>query len=1148
VTATYTRTAGETVQGGPYPISATLSPSSVLANYSITYNTANFTIGTKAASVMPNPASKTYGASDPTFTGTLSGFLSTDHVTATDSRTAGETVLGGPYTISATLSPGSVLANYIITYNTASFTINPAPLTVTASPETKTYGQTVSFGSGSTLFTSSGLQNGETIGSVTLAVSNNGGAASAPVGTYTITPSAATGGTFTASNYTISYAPGTLTITVGGSIYVLDPTVGGALTLSSSAAINTAGNVVVDSTSSTAVIASGNAKVTAASVQVAGGVSKSGNASVTKTGNPSATGNPFASLPEPAVPSYSGNPTAENVGGSSSATISQGLYSQITVSSSAHLTLNPGVYVIAGGGVTVSGNAVLNASGVTFIIEGGGFTESSTAVVNGAGATIFNAVSKYTGPGTIGGSYGPITLSGSGNLSAPTSGTYSGILIFQPADNTRTLTLSGTSSLGVTGTIDAPGASLVDSGGAQLGSSSNPLSVVVDRMTLGGYAIVDGLTLTAPAGTTAYSPAQVASAYGINSLSEDGTSQTIAIVDAYHNPDINLAVDAFDGQFGLTSSGASLYQQYGAASSFLTVLNQSGQSTSLPTTDPAGQGADNWEVEEALDVEWAHAVAPGAKLILVEANSQALSDLMAAVATAAAQPGVSVVSMSWGFPEGQAVFAADEAEYDSTFQVPGVTFVASTGDYGVADLQYPAFLYNVVAVGGTSLSLNAASSYQAETGWGYNSAAAGTFIGSGGGISLYEPEPAYQANVQSTGGRTTPDVALVADPATGAWIADPYNLDPSNPFEVVGGTSLSAPAWAGILALVNQGRLAAGHPALNSASPTEAQQALYALPQSDYHAITGGTNGYAASAGYNLVTGLGTPVASQLVSDLVSYAGPGTAYVGPKVAPLQNATRTAEGANYGGPIDVYNVFDSLLVSSNDASPGRNLGAGSAPNAAPLAAAYFGMPGAPTWAIPPMLGSSAGGVLPSSAAPGVATSPVVTASESPMLPAQPAGSSVALIASPGSASPIGQASLPGGSRYGCSTIVIAPPRARVALEPRSHVTESILTRWGPHYAAPAPGTPAGPADALLEEIALSAAPGDYQLPALPQGPTLREIAGGGEEDDSGAQVWVGVACGLIVAGTRMAMRRLEKRRQQKAVRGRNHRPGPGESDE
>ena len=259
------------------------------------------------------------------------------------------------------------------------------------------------------------------------------------------------------------------------------------------------------------------------------------------------------------------------------------------------------------------------------------------------------------------------------------------------------------------------------------------------------------VTLDSPSGTVAYTPAQIRDAYGINALSLDGTGQTIAIVDAYDDPNIFQALDAFDSQFGLTDSGPSLYAQYGPASSFLTVLNQYGQATSLPSTDPNGPGTDNWEVEEALDVEWAHAIAPGRQIILVEANSQSLSDLMASVATAASQPGVSVVSMSWGFPEGQAVFAADEATYDSVFNVPGVTFVASTGDYGAADPEYPAFSPNVVAVGGTSLTLNADNSYNSETGWGYDSDPAGGFIGSGGGISLYEPEPAYQQGVQSTG-------------------------------------------------------------------------------------------------------------------------------------------------------------------------------------------------------------------------------------------------------------------------------------------------------------------------------------------------------------------------------------------------------------
>jgi hypothetical protein len=278
--------------------------------------------------------------------------------------------------------------------------------------------------------------------------------------------------------------------------------------------------------------------------------------------------------------------------------------------------------------------------------------------------------------------------------------------------------------------------------------------------------------------------------------------------------------------------------------------------------------------------------------------------------------------MSWGFAEGQAVFASDEAMYDSYLDVPGVTSVASTGDHGAADPEYPAFSPDVVAVGGTSRTLNADNSYNSETGWGYCSSSAGALIGSGGGISLYEPEPAYQQGVQSTGYRTTPDVSLVADPATGAWIADPYNLDPSNPFEVVGGTSLSAPAWAGLIALVNQGRAAAGESALNSTTPTDAQQALYMLPQSDYNVITSGNNGYAASAGYNLVTGLGTPVANLLVPDLIAYQGPGTSYAGSTVAPLQDSGLVNSGTTDSGPMDVFSVFDFLAITGDGRGDGQ----------------------------------------------------------------------------------------------------------------------------------------------------------------------------------------------------------------------------------
>jgi ECF sigma factor len=109
--------------------------------------------------------------------------------------------------------------------------------------------------------------------------------------------------------------------------------------------------------------------------------------------------------------------------------------------------------------------------------------------------------------------------------------------------------------------------------------------------------------------------------------------------------------------------------------------------------------------------------APAVQIILVEADSQSLSDLIAGVATAAMQPGVSVVSRSWGFAEGQAVLASDESAYDRVFTTPGVTFVAGTGDYGAADPEYRAYSPNVVAVGGTSLALNQDGSYNSETGW-----------------------------------------------------------------------------------------------------------------------------------------------------------------------------------------------------------------------------------------------------------------------------------------------------------------------------------------------------------------------------------------------------------------------------------------------
>ncbi len=471
----------------------------------------------------------------------------------------------------------------------------------------------------------------------------------------------------------------------------------------------------------------------------------------------------------------------------------------------------------------------------------------------------------------------------------------------------------------------------------------------------------------------AFGPADVRTAYGINSLSLDGSGQTIAIVDAYDDPDILQSVDAFDDQFGITSSGATLYQQYGPASSFLTVLNQNGLAGAPPSTDASG----NWELEEALDVEWAHAVAPGANIVLVEANSQSLSDLMSSVVTAANQPGVSVVSMSWGFAEGLSVSAQDEALDDTYLTTPaghqGVTFVASTGDYGTADPEYPAFSPNVVAVGGTSLFVNSDGSYNDETGWGYYSNNVGALIGSGGGTSMFEPEPTYQQGVQSTGFRSTPDVSLVADPNTGAWIADTYNLSVDDPWEIVGGTSLSAPCWAGIFALVNQGRSAAGQPTLNSTTPTDAQQALYSLSQADFNSITGGNNGlYTAAAGYNMVTGLGTPVVNRLVPDLVAYQQSGDTNTTTPISVASGAYDGAAGAGATNALAVtnaFNVFDALTITANAPRTAYRTAVASpiTPSNQPGASAAQS-----TWTQPPISTSAAGSLVAALAAqPGIA---------------------------------------------------------------------------------------------------------------------------------------------------------------------------------
>jgi subtilase family serine protease len=419
-----------------------------------------------------------------------------------------------------------------------------------------------------------------------------------------------------------------------------------------------------------------------------------------------------------------------------------------------------------------------------------------------------------------------------------------------------------------------------------------------------------------------FTPAQIRRAYGIDSIKlgniiGDGTGQTVVIVDAYDAPNLLNSTDPnyhsslndlhqFDQQFGLPDPAS--FQK----------VNQLGQSGPLPGTDPSGPGA-SWVIEECLDVEWVHAIAPKANIILVEATSNADNNLFSAVANAAKLPGVSTVSMSWGSPEDP---SADPG-YNRDLATPsghiGITYTAATGDHQAPGL-YPAFSPNVVAVGGTTLHLNPDNSYHDEWGWTYG----------GGGVSNgIEPKPAYQSGLPYSN-RSIPDVSSAADTFTGAAVYDSYDFGASIPWMEIGGTSWSAQLWAGLIAITNQLRVAQGANTLDG--PTETLPALYKLYNdpakygSDFHDITTGCNFEFAGPGYDLVTGIGTPIANHLVPDLAAFklnAGPTVvtpASATPSAVTGTTTTLSVLGADADGEANLTYTWAATTLPSGAAAP------------------------------------------------------------------------------------------------------------------------------------------------------------------------------------------------------------------------------------
>jgi hypothetical protein len=377
------------------------------------------------------------------------------------------------------------------------------------------------------------------------------------------------------------------------------------------------------------------------------------------------------------------------------------------------------------------------------------------------------------------------------------------------------------------------------------------------------------------------SPAMIEQAYALNTFSfdhngqavaPDGSGETIAIVDAFGDPNITADLQVFDANFGLSNNDSS--------GNFV---------LSIATPQGPVQTDSGWATEESLDVEWAHAIAPKAHILLVEAPQATVDSLAAATAWAASQPGVVAVSMSWGdSPE-----FAGESGFDPDFRTPaghaGVTFVAASGDDGQPN--YPSTSPDVLAVGGTTLNVDNNGNWLGESPW----------VDSGGGFSPYE--------------RTNkPDVAYDADPNTGFLVYDSIPSGGKVNWQIVGGTSAGSPQWAALIAIADQGRALRGLGSLDGATQTIPD--LYNLPSSDFNQISG--NGF---------TGLGSPVGESVISALVG--GGVVAGQAAQLAFVQQPTQTTAGSTISPAITVaVEDSDGVVVASDNSTVTLSLASGS----------------------------------------------------------------------------------------------------------------------------------------------------------------------------------------------------------------------------
>jgi subtilase family serine protease len=325
------------------------------------------------------------------------------------------------------------------------------------------------------------------------------------------------------------------------------------------------------------------------------------------------------------------------------------------------------------------------------------------------------------------------------------------------------------------------------------------------------HSVVRPNASTSPTGL---SPATIKSVYNFTTSSTAGAGKTVAIVDAYDDPTAESDLAVFSSQYGLPACTT--------ANGCFRKVNQTG-GTSYPRKD-AG-----WALEISLDVQWAHAIAPGAHILLVEATTNSFANLLAAEDYAKAH--AQYVSNSWGASE-----FSGETSYDSHFVQSGVSFFVSAGDAGLP-AEYPSSSPNVISVGGTTLHFSGGN-FTGETGW----------SSGGGGCSTYENATSAQsgfsgyAQVNCGGKRATPDLSLDADPASGVSVYDTTRYQGQSGWFTVGGTSASSPMIAA--------RSAVAGVQVNSA---------YVYGSSiTYRDITSGNNGAPCLVGFDLCTGRGS--------------------------------------------------------------------------------------------------------------------------------------------------------------------------------------------------------------------------------------------------------------------------------------------------